>query len=460
MYPACSSLGKLESHGRGHLKCTKPIPTGHIGVTCCLYSQCIQYVPGGYLGPCPQCYGLDVRNAYLYGELDKEIWMEQPEGFKDTTRPNHVLRLKHALYGLKQARLAWWRALKQSMEKLSFVSLSSNAGVFVYKKAGHFIIAIIYIDDAIFLGPNKLLINTMKGAFTRRWESWDLGELMEFLRMRITREGSSIHLDQCTYLQMVLQCCGMQNAKTAITPLPARYVPIPSEELVDPERRSRFQTVIGSLLYLMLGTQPDIAFAVTKLAQFSANPSKDHLDKALYICHYLVGTPTYCLTYDSASGQGISACTDSDWASDNSTRRSQSGYPVKLVKGLISWTSQAQKTIALLSTEAEYMVLSDCSCQVVWMHTLLGELDYHLLQIPICRDNQGLIFITSNPITEKRSKHIDICYHYIQEVITQQLAVVYFIDGYDNPADLLMKNVGSIKFPKFRALLGLEFLEA
>jgi len=199
-------------------------------------------------------YGLDVCNAYLYGELDKETWMEQPEGFKDTTRPNHILRLKCALYRLKQAGLAWWQALKQSMEGLGFVSLSSDAGVFVYKKTGHFIIAIIYVDNAIFLGPNRLLVNTMKEAFTRRWESRDLGELTEFLRMRITREGSSIHLDQCAYLQTVLQRCGMQNAKAAITPLPAGYFPIPSEELADPERRSRFQTVIGSLLYLMLGT--------------------------------------------------------------------------------------------------------------------------------------------------------------------------------------------------------------
>ena len=224
--------------------------------------------------------------------------------------------------------------------------------------------------------------------------------------------------------------------------------------------RSRFQTVIGSLLYLMLGTRPDIAFTITKLAQFSANPSKDHLNKALYICRYLVGTPTYQLMYDGASGQGISACTDSDWASDNSTRRSQSGYFVKLAKGLISWTSRAQKTIALSSTEAEYMALSDCSRQVVWMHTLLGELGYHLLPIPICGDNQGSIFIASNPVTEKRSKHIDIRYHYIREVINQQLAVVYFIDDDDNPADLLTKNLGSIKFLKFRALLGLEFLKA
>ena len=108
-----------------------------------------------------------------------------------------------------------------------------------------------------------------------------------------------------------------------------------------------------------------------------------------------------------------------------------------------------QKTIALSSTEAEYMALSDCSRQVVWMHTLLGELSYHLCPILICGDNQGSIFIASNPVTKKRSKHIDIRYHYIREVIEQKLAEVFFINGDKNPADLLTKNLGSIKFLLF-----------
>ena len=161
--------------------------------------------------------------------------------------------------------------------------------------------------------------------------------------------------------------------------------------------------------------------------------------------------------YDGTSREGISACTDSDWASDNSTCRSQTGYFIKLAKGLISWTSRAQQTIALSSTEAEYMALSDCSHQVVWMHTLLRELGYNLKPIPICSDNQRLIFISSNPVTEKRSKHIDIQYHYVREVIARKLAEDYFIDGDNNPADLLTKNLGIVKFQKFRALLGLEF---
>ena len=170
-----------------------------------------------------------------------------------------------------------------------------------------------------------------------------------------------------------------------------------------------------------------------------------------------MGTQHYCLTYDRASGQGISACTDSDWVSNPLNHQSQSGYFVKMAKGLISWTSRVQKTVALSSTEAEYMALSNCSRQVVWMHTLLGELGYHLSAIPICSDNQGVIFITSNLVTEKQSKHINIRYHYIREVINHGLTEVYFINGDNNPADLLTKNLGSVKFLKFRAMLGLEF---
>ena len=156
----------------------------------------------------------------------------------------------------------------------------------------------------------------------KRSECWDLGEVTKFLPMKVHKESSKISLDQCAYLETVLERCGMQNCKSATTPLPAGYIPEPLslEAAIDPELRRSYQMVIGSLLYLMLGTRPDIAFPVTKLAQFAALPSEEHLTKALYICRYLRGTSKCCLTYDCTSGQGLIPCTHSDWASDPQKR--------------------------------------------------------------------------------------------------------------------------------------------
>jgi len=160
--------------------------------------------------------GLDVRSAYLYGKLDEEIYMEQLEGFVVPGQERKVLRLWRALYGLKQAGLAWWRTLDESLKELGFERLRSEAGIFFYKKKGtNIVIGIIYVDDALFCGPNKAVVDAIKAQFMRKWECRDLGEPKEFLRMRITRKGRAIHLDQCAYLQKVVESCGMLNAKSA-----------------------------------------------------------------------------------------------------------------------------------------------------------------------------------------------------------------------------------------------------
>ena len=170
--------------------------------------------------------GLDVRNAYLYSELDEEIYMEQPEGFCVPNLEHHVIRLKKALYGLKQAGLTWWRTLRDSMKELGFEGLISDAGLFIWKNKHGFVIAVIYVDDTLFCGPNKALVQELKEKFMK-WECWDLGDVTKFLHMKVHRDGSKINLDQCTYLETVLERCGMQNCKSAATPLLAGYMPEP-----------------------------------------------------------------------------------------------------------------------------------------------------------------------------------------------------------------------------------------
>ena len=406
--------------------------------------------------------GLDVRNTYLYAELEEEINMEQPEGFKLPGKEHLIIRLRRALYGLKQAGLEWWKAMTESMEKLGFKRLHSDAGIYIYKdaKTGSTCIAIVYVDDALFCSIDRALAERLKNLFAEKWECRDLGEAKEFLRMRITRSAYVVMIDQVAYLEKVLDRTGMTNARPSATPLPTGYYPSKNEGPVDVELRQRFQVVIGSLMYLMLGTRPDISFAVTKLSQQAANPSEEHLGKALHVCRYLVGTKDYRLVFDGRSGEGLYAMTDSDWASDPNHRRSQTGYFLSLAKAAFSWVSRTQKTVAHSSTEAEYMSLSDCSRQVAWVHQLFKEVGYDLDSIEVSSDNQGAIFIASNPVTERRSKHIDIRYHYIREVIARRIINVTYIDGDDNPADLLTKNLGRVKFAKFRPAFGLRFHNA
>jgi Reverse transcriptase (RNA-dependent DNA polymerase) len=164
------------------------------------------------------------------------------------------------------------------MNKLGFKRLMSDAGLFVCKDFKEITIAIVYVDDAMFFGKNKAQVDSKKKLFMDKWECRDLREVKGFLRMRITRKGKDTHLDQRDYLDKVLECFSMTNSKSALTPLPSNWVLQLNKGKVSPELLKQYQSIIGSLLYLMIGTRPDIAFAVTKLAQFSSNPSQEHFE--------------------------------------------------------------------------------------------------------------------------------------------------------------------------------------
>lgn len=217
--------------------------------------------------------------------------------------------------------------------------------------------------------------------------------------------------------------------------------------------------MIGSLLYLMLGMWPDICHAVTTMARFSANPTQDHLDHALYICQYLLGTPHYTLQYSGAGDGGLMAFADSNWGQSPDNRRTVTGYMIKLSGGVFNWYSHMQKTVALSSTEAEYMALSDCARQCVWIQQLLQELGIIIRPVPICGDNQGSIFMAQNPVQECRSKDIDIKYHYVHELIAEGKIALYFEQGTLNPVDMFTKNLGRVPFYRCLESLGLTFFE-
>jgi len=263
--------------------------------------------------------GLDVKSTFLYGMLDEELYMEQPQGFKVPGNEHKVLCLKKAIYGLKQAAHTWWHELDHSLKALGFSCLYADAGIFITKHADRtMVITLAYVDDIILTGPHAAQVMSKKKLSMDKWECCDLGECREFLQMRIEYQGGKTYLDQVPYLEKILKRFGMADTKAAQTPLPTGYKPEPFYGTAMVALWSQYQSVIGSLLYLMLRTHPDLAFTVTQMAKFAHNPLEEHLLKTRHILCYLAGTCKYALVYDGRSDAGLYAYCDCSYGDDRS----------------------------------------------------------------------------------------------------------------------------------------------
>ncbi|TFY51717.1 hypothetical protein EVJ58_g10419, partial [Rhodofomes roseus] len=331
---------------------------------------------------------------------------------------NWVCLLKKAIYGLKQASRQWNAKIHKSLLDLGFKRTYSDAGIYVFSREseGHTCLIILYVDDLLLMGDSKLFIDNIKQRLSLEYQMTDLGAVQRFLGLHIRRErlARRIFVDQEDYIQSVLERFQMSNCKSARTPLPAGAVLEKNTDTASEIFRTRYQSIIGSIMYAMLGTRPDISFAVTRLAKFSSNPSKEHMKFAYYVLRYLQGTKELALCYDGGSNSGLIAYSDSDWAEDRDDRHSTSGFVFLMANCVVSWVSRRQPTVSLSSTEAEYKASSDCCRQMAWLRHFGEELGDNMSHpTPLCLDNQGNIFLAVNPAVDRRTKHIEIRYHYI-----------------------------------------------
>lgn len=372
--------------------------------------------------------------------------MEQPEGFVVPGKETWVCKLLKAIYGLKQASRQWNAKIHQSLLDLEFTRTYSDAGVYVYRRhrGGTVTIIILYVDDLILMGNSMRHILSIKEDLSKQYKMTNLGPVQRFLGLRVTRDRAMrvIEIDQQEYIQGVLERFRMSSCKPAPTPLPAGAILEQSEASATDAFRRQYQSLIGSLLYAMLGTRPDISFAVARLSKYNANPSLQHWKYANYVLRYLQGTKGYRIQYDGTTGAGLIGYSDSDWSEDKDDRRSTSGFIFLMAGGIISWVSRQQPTISHSSTEAEYKAASDSCRQLAWLRIFGEELGDNLEDpTPLCMDNQGAIFLSVNPVVDRRTKHIDIRYHYIREMVEKGAVSIFYVRTEDQLADSLTKNV-------------------
>uniref|UniRef100_W8AQ86 Retrovirus-related Pol polyprotein from transposon TNT 1-94 n=1 Tax=Ceratitis capitata TaxID=7213 RepID=W8AQ86_CERCA len=404
---------------------------------------------------------VDIVAAYLNGELEETVYMLQPPMFKENENSNKVCRLKKALYGLKQAGREWNRKVTDILLRIGFKRCKSDTSVYIRRNGKNVNIIGLYVDDMILACSSKSEMSGILRKLNEYVEAVDRGPISFYLGMEIERDGDrgDITIHQKRYVEEILQQWGMDDCKPAATPWAPGTVLQKCDRQCDNLETKAYQSLLGGLMYLAVISRPDIAHVVSKLSQFNSHPHKEHLNAAKYVLRYLKKNPVGKLTF-SAKCWNFICFTDADWGSNNIDRKSFTGYVILMAGGAIAWESRKQSVVALSSMEAEYVALCQGTKEVVFLRVLLSELGYgEYVKGPtsILCDNQSALYMVKNPLVQKRSKHIDIRYHYIREMHAEQQIEVEYIPTDDNAADVLTKVLGKQKHIIAHNLLRMKF---
>ncbi|CAL8170379.1 unnamed protein product [Prunus armeniaca] len=383
---------------------------------------------------------LDVKNAFLHGVLQEEVYMTQPQGFASKHHPSDfVCRLKKSLYGLKQAPRAWNERFTSFLPSLGFQASNADPSLFIQHSSLGTVVLLLYVDDIILTGSNSSLITSVVGALTQEFDMKDLGQLTYFLGLQISYQSAGLFVSQTKYIKELLDRVDLQDSKPCPTPcLPYhRLLKDDGKPYSHPEQ---YRSIVGALQYLTF-TRPDIAFSVNQACQFMHNPMESHVVAVKRILRYLKGTLDFGIWFKPGLLH-LHAYSDADWAGDPNDRRSVSGFIVYLGSTPISWASKKQHTVSRSSTEAEYRALAIAAAELAWIRQLFCDLHIPLHVPPLIHcDNISAIALSSNPVFHSRMKHLQIDYHFVRERVIRGDLLVQHVSSAEQFADILTKGL-------------------
>ena len=425
-----------------------------------------------------ELHQMDVKTAFLNGTLEEEIYLKAPKGM---AIPNGMcLKVNKGLYGLKQSPRIWNKNLHEFLEGQGFVR--NRADPCAYSKHeddGPFTMLAVFVDDIIIATDSKTYLEELRKAFKSKYKMDDIGNLEWCLGMLVERDRlqGTLKISQEQYIKDMLKRFGMEECNPVAIPADTNVVLCKSMSPSTLEEREvmkdkPYMSLVGSLMYASISARSDIAQAVGAVARYMNNPGIQHWNAAKRILRYLKGTMKLGITYGNIAmgkravaedekrgnkSSNVVAYADADYASCLDTRRSRTGYALFHNRGATAWESRSQPTCAKSTTEAEYMALGEACSEIKWQRQLLEDLTNQKQQGPtiLWEDNKGAIALASDPIFRRRTKHIDVKWHFVRECQENGLVEIKYCKSADMIADILTKPIPRKQFERLRgALMG------
>ncbi|KAK9003876.1 hypothetical protein V6N11_018772 [Hibiscus sabdariffa] len=390
-----------------------------------------------------EIWKMDVKTAFLNGKLEEDVYMTQPKGFVTPENAGKVCKLQRSIYGLKQASRSWNLRFNEAIQEFGFIRNENEPCV--YKKFSGSIVSflVLYVDDILIIGNDIPTLQSIKTWLSSCFSMKDLGEAAYILGVKIYRDRSRrlLGLSQSTYIDKVLKRFSMEKSKRGF--LPMRHGISLSKEMCPstPQERERmsqipYASAIGSIMYAMICTRPDLSYALSMTSRYQANPGEDHWTAVKNILKHLRRTKDVFLVYG--------------------------GEEELRIKGAVSWKSSKQDTVADSTTEAEYIAASEAAKEAVWIKKFIPELGVIPSisdAVDLYCDNNGAIAQAKEPRSHQRSKHILRRFHLIWEIIDRGDVEICKVHTDDNIADPLTKPLAQQKHDRHTESLGIRYYD-
>ena len=387
---------------------------------------------------------VDASSAFLHADIECDLYVQQPRGYVQYDKCGNelVMKLNKSLYGLKQSSRNWNNCLNDFFISQNFKRSYSDPCLYSKFHNDSCILVLVHVDDMLISCSLEKDLISFKNTLSNSFKIKDLGILNWYLGIEFKHSKNFISMSQENFVQKVLEKFNMQDAKTKSLPCDVGFNKFDCQESKPLENPTLFRAIIGSLVYIMTCTRPDISYVVTRLSQYMDKPNKAHLALAKDVLRYLKGTISQTLTFHkSRYPLHLHGYSDSDYAGSEN-RKSTSGHCFKLTEGsaLISWKTKKQSVVSLSSCEAEYNAISHAVQEGKFLRQLFADMQNLATdKFDLFVDNQGAIKLANNHMFQQRTKHVEVKYHFVKSEIQRGTVDLCYVESSKNLADMFTK---------------------